>query len=75
MDPFSGRLPNLLTERANQGHRRWMNELVGHARASTGQQDLTAQCNGLRLTRRRYRWEQLLFEGNERSFDDCRSTL
>jgi hypothetical protein len=42
-----------------------MNELlVGHARVSTEQQDLTAQRNGLRLTLRRVSLEQLLFEGN-----------
>jgi DNA invertase Pin-like site-specific DNA recombinase len=37
-----------LTDMADQRHRRWMNELlVGYARVSTEQQDLTAQRNGL----------------------------
>ena len=37
-----------LTGVAGQRHRSWMNELlVGYARVSTEQQDLTAQRNGL----------------------------
>jgi Resolvase, N terminal domain len=47
-DPLSGRRGKYLTEMASQRHRRWMNELlVGYARVSTEQQDLTAQRNGL----------------------------
>ena len=47
-DPFSGRRGKHLTDIAGKRHRRWMNELlVGYARVSTEQQDLTAQRNGL----------------------------
>ena len=42
----------MLTKKAGRRHRRWMNELlVGYARVSTEQQDLTAQRNGLHVLR------------------------
>ena len=46
--PSFGPRGKYLTDMASQRHRRWMNELlVGYARVSTEQQDLTAQRNGL----------------------------
>jgi predicted site-specific integrase-resolvase len=46
-DPLAA-VAGVLADMAGQRHRRWMNELlVGYARVSTEQQDLTAQRNGL----------------------------
>jgi predicted site-specific integrase-resolvase len=47
-DPLAGIRDENLTGMAGESHRWWMNELlVGYARVSTEQQDLTAQRNGL----------------------------